>query len=214
MSYSSLAVIIVSCVVMLILVYLVILTRQVALLYVRFGPVGARVTDMGPDLGSPLDEAIYSHLQDAQLQLGGRGQGTLLLVVSPSCSICHELMPSVKAFIRHYRHSSGGYNVVLITNKEEEAANQQFVNTHQLNKVPFVASSQLVEQLRISGSPYAVLVDGNGIVRSKGIVNGIEHLESLMSTPANAPTLGLSISRGGVSKYGPPTASGDSSRGV
>ena len=51
---------------------------------------------------------------------------------------------------------------------------------HRLDEVPFALAPIVGINLGIGRLPHAVLIDAEGIIRSKGIVNSREHLESLL----------------------------------
>jgi methylamine dehydrogenase accessory protein MauD len=59
------------------------------------------------------------------------------------------------------------------------AEHEPFVARHGLDAFPYLLSAPLGVAYRVGKLPYAVLVDGAGIVRAKGLVNTREHLESL-----------------------------------
>jgi methylamine dehydrogenase accessory protein MauD len=70
----------------------------------------------------------------------------------------------------------------LIFTSDGEASEQDgFVRKHQLESFPFVLSSELGMTYRVSKLPYAVLIDEDGVVRAKGLVNTREHLESIVA---------------------------------
>jgi methylamine dehydrogenase accessory protein MauD len=56
-----------------------------------------------------------------------------------------------------------------------------FYQKAQLDAFPYVLSTQLGMGFQISKLPYAVLIDENGVVRGKGLVNSREQLESLFT---------------------------------
>jgi hypothetical protein len=45
--------------------------------------------------------------------------------------------------------------------------------------IPLIVSQELCERFGVDGWPYAILLE-NGAVRSKGTVNTLQHLESLL----------------------------------
>ena len=49
-----------------------------------------------------------------------------------------------------------------------------------LESLPYVNSPQVGMRFRVGKLPYAVLLDWEGIIRAKGLVNNREHLESLL----------------------------------
>jgi methylamine dehydrogenase accessory protein MauD len=48
-----------------------------------------------------------------------------------------------------------------------------------LTSFPYVVSQSLGMAYQVSRLPYAVLIDAQGVLRARGIVNSREHLESL-----------------------------------
>ena len=48
-----------------------------------------------------------------------------------------------------------------------------------ITALPYVVSTEVGMRYAIGKLPYAVLIDADGIIRAKGIVNTREHLESL-----------------------------------
>lgn len=56
---------------------------------------------------------------------------------------------------------------------------KDFIKRYDLEAWPYVVSENLGKQFGVSKLPYAALVDEAGIVRSLGMVNSREHLESL-----------------------------------
>lgn len=183
MSYIDLAVLVLGGLVLLILVYLAILTRQIALLHLRLQPTGARITDVGPDIGAQLDPLVAQDIHGNQVRLIGDHRARLLLFVSPTCAACQNLMPAVKAIARGYRRGDDAHEVVLITMSEDRDANMEYMHRHGLSRIPYVMSATVAEEFRVWGSPYAVVINADGVVTMKGIVNNVEHLESLLLTP-------------------------------
>ena len=54
------------------------------------------------------------------------------------------------------------------------------MSEHRLQDVPFALAPIVGINLGIGKLPQAVLIDPEGVIRSKGIVNSREHLESLL----------------------------------
>ena len=76
---------------------------------------------------------------------------------------------------------------IILASDGEEPAHRAFVADRQLQDFPYVLSSDLGIAFRVSRLPYAVLIDGAGTVKAKGLVNNREQLESLF----NARDLGV-----------------------
>jgi methylamine dehydrogenase accessory protein MauD len=52
----------------------------------------------------------------------------------------------------------------------------------QLEGQPYILSSELGMKYGAGKLPYAALIDGDGVLRSRGLVNSREHLESLVES--------------------------------
>ena len=154
------------------------LVRQIGVLYERVAPAGALVVGSGPKAGEAAPEFTVSDLVNKELQVGGRQSNdlsTLLFFLSPTCPVCKTLLPALKSIARQER---GWLNVLLASDgarKEHEA----FVSEYRLQQFPYLLSSELGLGYRVGRLPHAVLIDPEGIIRSTGLVNSREHLESL-----------------------------------
>jgi methylamine dehydrogenase accessory protein MauD len=154
------------------------LARQIGVLHERIAPLGALMTDRGPQVGetSPVLEA--PDLRGATVRVGGpnpRGTDTLLLFVSPTCPMCKKLLPLVPHFARGER----GLQIVLVGDGER-SEQERLVRTHALEGMTYVVSPEVGMVYRVGKLPYAVLLDETGVIRAKGLVNSREHLESLV----------------------------------
>lgn len=56
---------------------------------------------------------------------------------------------------------------------------RRMIEQHGLDEVAYVNSPQVGMAFQVGKLPYAVLIDGQGVIRAKGLVNSREHLESL-----------------------------------
>ena len=154
------------------------LVRQIGVLHERVSPAGALVTGTGPRVGETAPALDVVDWSGAPLTLGGRDperRGTLLFFVSPSCPVCKTLLPVLERVVRS---ESPGLRVVLASDgRREEHAD--FVERHGLAARHYVLSTELGLVHRVGKLPYAVLLDADGVVRARGLVNTREHLESL-----------------------------------
>lgn len=154
------------------------LARQIGVLHERIAPLGALMTDGGPQVGemSPVLEA--PDLRGAPVRIGGPGQpgtDTLLLFVSPTCPMCKKLLPLVP----HFARGEHGLRIVLVGDGER-SEQERLVRRHGLESMTYVVSPQAGMVYRVGKLPYAVLLDETGLIRAKGLVNSREHLESLV----------------------------------
>lgn len=152
------------------------LARQIGTLHLRLGPRGALEIDTeGPPLGEATEPLDVRDVDGRSLALGGPGHPELLLFVSPSCSICLDVLPGLGPAAR----AGGLLPVVVVDGDTREARElQRERRLHEL-VVPDVGA---VEAYAVPGTPYAVVLDGLGTVRAKGTVNTLEQLEGLVDT--------------------------------
>jgi hypothetical protein len=135
-------------------VVVVALARQIGVLHLRLGPIGAlEADDEGPALDSspPVVEARGN--DGTTMLVGGPGPERLLAFVSPTCPICDHVLPSLPAAAA----ASG-----LVTQ--------------------VVSDPRLEETYDVPGVPFVVILDERGLVRAKGTVNSLEQVEGLIDT--------------------------------
>lgn len=155
------------------------LARQVGVLHERVAPLGAMTTPTAVEIGDPAPQFDLLDLEGRKVHLGGRrtdGRAQLLLFVSPVCPMCKKLMGAVRSFAKSERKA---LDLVLVGDGEREA-HRAMAREHGVEGLPFVISPLVGMQLGIGKLPHAVLIDAEGKVRAKGIVNSREHLESLL----------------------------------
>lgn len=152
------------------------LVRQVGILHERISPMGALVTDKGPEVGDLAPSLTVNDIAGRPVQIGrpaAHAKGRLLLFVSPSCPICKKLLPIAKSFSRGER-----LEVVLVGDGDLEEQ-RRMIREHGLEDETYVNAPQVGLAFQVGKLPYAILIDADGVIRAKGLVNSREHLESL-----------------------------------
>lgn len=160
------------------------LARQVGVLHERSAPLGAVIADHGPDVGDDAPEFELQDFSGRPVTIGGKrggGADTLLLFLAPNCPMCNKLLPTARTMA-----ASEHLDVVVISDGPVEE-HGQFLRKHDLGGIPYVVSANVGIRFQIGRVPYAVLIDGDGKIRAKGLVNTREHLESLVE----AKTMGI-----------------------
>lgn len=155
------------------------LVRQIGVLHERVAPLGALMTDRGPQVGEAGPVLDVRDLGGAPLQIGGATQAAkdrLLLFVAPTCPVCKKLLPVVSAFARA---EARGLDVILVGDGDRNEQ-ERLIRDHRLQHIPYVISAEVGMIYRVGKLPYAVLLDEAGVIRAKGLVNSREHLESLL----------------------------------
>ncbi|QYY33532.1 methylamine dehydrogenase accessory protein MauD (plasmid) [Cupriavidus pinatubonensis] len=154
------------------------LLRQIGVLYERIMPVGALVVDKGPAVGAVAPAFDLRDLYQSEVRIGGisaDGRSTFLFFVSPTCPVCKKLL----ALLPSLQASEGANYRFVLASDGPRAEHEAFYRKAGLSAFPYVLSQELGMAYQIGRLPYAVVIDGEGKVRSKGLVNNREHLESL-----------------------------------
>lgn len=151
------------------------LARQVGVLHVRVAPAGALDAGRGPAVGDKAPVMPVTTLDGRPLLLGGPAPGLqLLMFVSAACPMCKSLIPVAKSFATAERLS------LTFIGDDDPAVQKAMVERHDLVGFPFVNNEEIGRLYEVDKLPHAVLLDGQGKVLAKGLVNSREHLESLI----------------------------------
>jgi len=167
-------------VILVLVVALLALARQIGILHTRLAPAGALMTAAGPKIGELAPVLALEDLHGRPFAVGGNHDvAQLLLFVSPTCPICKALIPAAKSLARSERHRLG---VAFASDGGERASHEQYSTDMGLDAFPYVVSFELGTRFEVGKLPYAVLIDRDGVLRSRGLVNSREHLESLVES--------------------------------
>ncbi|MEM8923298.1 MAG: hypothetical protein AAGD35_07320 [Actinomycetota bacterium] len=140
-------------------VTVVALLRQIGLLHTRVAPMGVHFAGEGPELDRPAPELPprTDRILDGSNDDGAGAESiTVLAFTSPTCEICASLRPGL-------RRMAGGYDDVEV----------RFVD-HGTDPDAF-------GRFRVRSTPYLVAIDGEGIVRSRGVANTLDQAEEMLA---------------------------------
>jgi len=154
------------------------LLRQIGILHERIAPAGALMGREGPRPGEAAPVLDVEDWSGQSMRIGGEtsdGRSTLLFFVSPTCPVCKTLLPQVRSVCAAEDVRT---NLVLASDGPREE-HTDFVAANAVDRDPYVLSSPLGIAFQVGRLPYAVLIDAQGVVRARGLVNTREHLESL-----------------------------------
>lgn len=158
-------------------VALLALARQVGVLHIRVAPAGALATSGGPSVGTTTGPIAARDLDGNPVTIGGHAHGAklrLLLFVSAQCPLCKAVIPMATSFARAER-------VALSFIGDDDAdAQRAMIAQHGLEGHPFINGPEVGQAYQVAKLPFAVLLDEEGAILSKGLVNSREHLESLV----------------------------------
>ena len=152
--------------------------RQLGVLHERIAPAGALMLNRGLKVGDAAPVVSVSDLQGTAYEVGAArtdGRSTLLLFVSPTCPVCKSVLAAVKSS----RKDERGWMDVILASDGDLKEQQEFVRDQGLESIPYVVSAALGLAYQVSRLPFAALIDEQGVLRARGLVNSREHLESL-----------------------------------
>jgi len=154
------------------------LARQVGVLHVRLAPAGALLSGKGPVVGeaAPVLDALT--MEGVSIAIGkplDKGLKQLLLFVSPHCPLCKELIPIAKNFAKTEKLD------IIFVGDDDPDEQRAMIARLEMGGLPFVNSSIVGRSFHVDRLPHAVLIGGDGVLLSKGLVNSREHLESLVT---------------------------------
>jgi len=166
------------CVVIVLALVVLALARQVGVLHERVAPAGALMPTTGPKVGERTQPAALRDLQGAELTVGGPaadGRATLVLWLSPTCPVCRTLVPTAVSMAQAER-----LRLVFASDGEKLEQHRAYVDDLRIGSYPYVVSQAFGMSYAVSKLPFAALIGADGVLKSKGLVNTREHLESLV----------------------------------
>jgi hypothetical protein len=139
--------------------------RQVGGISLQLTPVRVGDVDAGPAVGTQL-----------ALSAIPPGVPTLLVFVSPTCSVCEAVVSALPVVGRHYPD----VEVVAAVIGGDEASRATYARRlGPMARLDLVATAN---DLAIPGTPFVIGVDGDGRVQTRGVANTLDHLESVLET--------------------------------
>jgi methylamine dehydrogenase accessory protein MauD len=156
------------------------LARQVGVLHERVAPAGALLPTNGPWVGETTETGAYDGLDGLSVTIGGPradGRATLVLWISPTCPVCRNLVPTARSLAR-----AEGQSLVFASDGDDLARHRSYRKDLDIAGYPYVVSQSRGLRYGVSKLPFAVLIGADGTLRSKGLVNTREHLESLVES--------------------------------
>ena len=154
------------------------LVRQIGVLHQRIAPAGALMLGQGPKIGEKVPLFELQALDGDKIRLGGANptcKSTLVFFLSPSCPVCKTLLP----VLRSSRKSERKWLNIVLASDGDLQEQHRFVQHQGLSDFPYVVSTELGIAFQVGKLPYAVIIDDNGVLRARGLVNSREHLESM-----------------------------------
>ncbi len=154
------------------------LMRQIGALHDRIRPVGALSLSGGLKPGQAVPPVVVHDLDQRPVSVSGEaedGRARLLVFTAPNCPVCAELKETLAAIARQ----EADWLAVIQVSDGPAAEHEQAAREAARAGIPYVLSRNLGLLLEVSRLPYAALIDAQGVLKARGLVNSREHLESL-----------------------------------
>jgi methylamine dehydrogenase accessory protein MauD len=154
------------------------LARQIGVLHERIAPAGALMVSGGPKVGEAAPVLDVTDINGRDISIGAArtdAKSTLVFFLSPNCPVCKTLLPVLKSS----QKSERDWLEIMLASDGDTGEQQAFIDEYKLGEFTYILSSNLGLTYQVGKLPFAVLLDHDGIIRSKGLVNSREHLESL-----------------------------------
>jgi methylamine dehydrogenase accessory protein MauD len=141
----------------------------------RLGRNGLKPGKKAPDFTLPSVAGTEVSLSDFA------GRPVLLVFVQPGCGPCREITPELNRL-----QGKGEVQVLVVSNGDGEA-NREWAGEVRAN-FPVLAQGRLSLSRRYEAfaTPFAFLIDGEGVIRSAGIVNSRQHIGFVLAGRGNA----------------------------
>jgi methylamine dehydrogenase accessory protein MauD len=156
------------------------LARQVGILHERVAPAGALMPTSGPKVGELTKPMTLNDLRGDDVIIGGanpNGDATFVMFISPTCPVCKSLVPTAKSLAKR---EGKRMRLVFASDGDKVEQHEAYARDLGLDDYHYVISEGLGMAYEVSKLPFALLIGGDGILHSKGLVNTREHLESLV----------------------------------
>ncbi len=105
------------------------------------------------------------------------GLPLLLVFGSPHCNPCRTLIPDLNVFAEERQEE---LRVLFLSRGDADEARQLVSETGMRVPIAIHPDENLPEQYKTRVSPFAFLIDSEGIVQAKGLANNRDHLTMLM----------------------------------
>lgn len=156
-------------------VIIFVLLRQLGLMYLG---TAQGVSRDGLAVGERAPDFAVQALEGTTLSLADfSGRSLLLVFGSANCAPCRTLIPDLNVFARELAHELR----VLFLSRGEDGEARRFAREVDA-QVPVAThpDEALSDAYKARVTPFAFLIDGDGVIRAKGLANNRSHLDMLL----------------------------------
>jgi methylamine dehydrogenase accessory protein MauD len=161
-------------------VAIALLVRNLRYLHSKLPAAGALMLSGGLRVGDSVPAVTADSLSGKSMQLGEDkmgGRGALLFFFSPTCPVSQAMLPVVQSFGQEHKAQ---FRTVFATDGHDQG-HSDVAKRYGLAKDDYTVSEALGMTIGVGRVPQAVLLDEDGRVRARGLINTREHLESLLN---------------------------------
>lgn len=178
-TFLLIAVVVLAVAVAVLFLMVLALAREIGRVQVRLGPLGARMMDTGPKVEqvAPSFRGLTDHLGRAVGVGGHRDKPQLLLFTAPTCSTCKSLLPGLRAMAK----AEKDLEVVIVSDGTPEEHAQFLAGSGIGSELSYVDGRDVGIAYQVGTTPYGVILDEHGKIRSKGLCNHMAQVESLLN---------------------------------
>jgi methylamine dehydrogenase accessory protein MauD len=154
------------------------LMREVGLMQLKIGPPGAMGDAQGAPIGITVERQLVATFDDTPVTLPQPDSANMIVFLSPSCGVCHQLIDPVRTVAKHERDLA----VTVVCGGDERECTDFLGDMGKRVLVVPDYESRIKESLGITSSSFAQVFDRDGVAGPSGIVNNLAHLESLLKS--------------------------------
>ncbi|BCN71037.1 redoxin domain-containing protein [Prescottella equi] len=178
-TFLLIAVVVLAVAVAVLFLMVLALAREIGRVQVRLGPLGARMMDTGPKVEqvAPSFRGLTDHLGRTVGVGGHRDKPQLLLFTAPTCSTCKSLLPGLRAMAKAERD----LEIVIVSDGTTEEHAQFLAGSGIGSELSYVDGRDVGIAYEVGTTPYGVILDEHGKIRSKGLCNHMAQVESLLN---------------------------------
>ncbi|MCA1005545.1 redoxin domain-containing protein [Rhodococcus hoagii] len=178
-TFLLIAVVVLAVAVAVLFLMVLALAREIGRVQVRLGPLGARMMDTGPKVEqvAPSFRGLTDHLGRTVGIGGHRDKPQLLLFTAPTCSTCKSLLPGLRAMAK----AEKDLEIVIVSDGTPEEHAQFLAGSGIGSELSYVDGRDVGIAYQVGTTPYGVILDEHGKIRSKGLCNHMAQVESLLN---------------------------------
>ncbi|MEC0231595.1 thioredoxin domain-containing protein [Paenibacillus alba] len=127
------------------------------------------IKDTGPEKGEEILTQTFRSYDGNDIELNFASNGATLICLSLYCSHCVDLLPQISVI----REQSGLEVYLFIDGDKEDLVELSEYFQWDFSLI-LLSTDQMFSCFQVSHHPFVIVVDGYGIVKSKGIIYNAE----------------------------------------